>query len=187
MATKQTKSSSPKKTSKRATPAKKSIKTTTTKSKSADAVSKPLVGTGRKIALAVYFTFVGTLMGVLALQIWWNGANIDNTPQYSNNNGTQTQQSNTTTPNNATGTQTTTDYNSESKNNDLSNYSNYYSNNGNTDTMKNLEELNKTELTNMKQAEQSNSTTVKDGQGDINGQSSKRTYDEYRQTTNIDL
>ena len=37
--------------------------------------AKPILSTPKKIGLAVYFTFVFTLMGVMGLLIWLNGPN----------------------------------------------------------------------------------------------------------------
>ena len=117
----------------------KSIKNTTSKSKT----KEPVLSTGKKIGLTVYFTFVFTLMGIMGLQIWMNSMNTsinndsittpevvqnDNTnpatipystPQTPNN--TQKQPQNTQTPglngNSTQNFQTPTTINTETSNN----------------------------------------------------------------------
>ena len=58
------------------------MKKTNTKTKSGSAASKaktkePILSTGKKIGLTVYFTFIFTLMGIMGLQIWMNTMNGD--------------------------------------------------------------------------------------------------------------
>ena len=114
-------------------------KNTTSKSKT----KEPVLSTGKKIGLTVYFTFVFTLMGIMGLQIWMNSMNTsinndsittpevvqnDNTnpatipystPQTPNNSPTQPQ--NTQTPdlsgNSTQNSQTPTTINTETSNN----------------------------------------------------------------------
>ena len=43
--------------------------------KSSEKAKEPLLSTGKKIGLTVYFTFVFTLMGIMGLQIWMNSMN----------------------------------------------------------------------------------------------------------------
>ena len=78
-----------KKSSKNTT-SKSATKSTTPKSTATTAKAKakePLISTGKKLGLTIYFTFVFTLMGVMGLQIWMNSANngiandLNNTPQ----------------------------------------------------------------------------------------------------------
>lgn len=48
---------------------------TKSKSKSQEKTKKPILSTGKKIGLTVYFTFIFTLMGIMGLQIWMNSMN----------------------------------------------------------------------------------------------------------------
>ena len=133
MATKNSKTTSKKSSTRSGTRTTQS-KTNNTEKKggtTATAVRKPLVSTGKKIALAVYFTFVGTLMGVLGLQIWMNS--MDSNSQLETNPTYQETTQTTEQPNQETSyveQSNMNEYSSDAPTNDLSNYSNYYNNSG---------------------------------------------------------
>lgn len=103
------------------------------KTKTAVKDQKPIISTGKKIGLTIYFTFIFTLMGVMGLQIWLNGPNglLSNkgvtTPQQSTEQTTEEEPNNTTqAPNNFSQTNQNTDwtYNYQSQQNTLDNYQN---------------------------------------------------------------
>ena len=57
-------------------------KTNSKTTKSSTKTKEPVLSTGKKIGLTVYFTFIFTLMGIMGLQIWMNsmGDDINNSP-----------------------------------------------------------------------------------------------------------
>ena len=123
---------------------KKTQKTTTHSAKSATKAKeqKPIISTGKKIGLTIYFTFVLTLMGVMGLQIWLNGPNgllsndsINTSPQQTTQTTIDTKDTQNATQNNSTYTSPTNQTNTQNdlisnmQNNDfLSNYEQNYQN-----------------------------------------------------------
>ncbi len=103
---------------------------------------KPIISTGKKIGLTIYFTFIFTLMGVMGLQIWLNGPNgllsnesltapqqttqqsINDEPndQTINNTSQNTPETNWQYNNNQTTSETTDINNSYLNNESLTNY-----------------------------------------------------------------